>query len=147
MTGIATKGASSSYYLIVSPIGLDSFNQSRYTSAVGVPSVEPSVSLGAVYFFSASPIIPIVSSTSGSETTCCGPTRSLIGRAASSWTHSPESFLRGGIIERIIGKGLLFLQSTDNGDPSHSLAYVPVAKFIGVRSKVPESHQFQFGVL
>jgi hypothetical protein len=43
---------------IVSPIGLGSFNQSRYTSAVGVPSVEPSVSLGVVLFFSASPKHP-----------------------------------------------------------------------------------------
>jgi hypothetical protein len=34
-----------------------------------------------------------------------------------------------------------------NGNPSDSLANVPVAKFIGVRSKVRESHQFQYGVL
>jgi hypothetical protein len=83
---------------------------------------------------------------SSSETKCCGTTRPLVGRAASG-VHSPRSFPSGrNNIEDDWKRGS-YSSVPINGNPSDSLANVPVAKFIGVRSKVPESHQFQFCVL
>jgi hypothetical protein len=75
---------------------------------------------------------------------CCGTTRPL-GRTSGIWGPFSGSFPSSGgrnTIQWIIG----------NGNPSDSLAsIVPVAKFLGVRSKqVPEisyKYKFQFSAL
>jgi hypothetical protein len=75
------------------------------------------------------------------------------------WDHSPSS-RTSGILGPFSGS---FASGRNNrvddwkrgssyslpisGNPSDSMANVPVAKFIGVRSNVLKSHQFQFGVL